>query len=1710
MRKMYSCTVFVLALFSISLGYSQTSQCSPNCNDLNASVMTGPNGLEFHAKINWTDIVTNFDCAMPVTYTLLTNSGTQMASGSSDDVGNEVYFLIDDVCRFLNDGVKIRITNEQGSCWSNITFKKDVPTIVGRRITVYCDNPIVGDPNSLINGVPPTAFVPCQGLATPKFVADWVFPRDCNNGIQDTAKQILREWEFFDKEGNRASAFDTIDVLLFPQITTDHIYCGDKDTVYCCEPNGGIGPFITFDSLNTGICDTAYLVLIKDEDNDGMLEFYPQIFDEKCGLSVHVDYHKFDSDCEINYKISLDIKQSCYGVPQTTCLVSPPAGVGPNIAEEIAPGYWRCTFWLTDLDTVPPLSACKFDKVNPDLIFWSAVSDAAVGYAPNTHCFDTTQGAPIIVVPTNTHECAGHTYIPPLCIYDDWSGVKQAKATIPGFGSWILTPNGDTCIIYNDDSIPVKGYCYESHTQVRLPKSEEPYQILYEIYDNCHNIDTEYCYLYVKDLTKPVPVLDKGVTVSLGEKKAWVDAKSFDEGSWDNCGVNLILARRKDWAEACIELCDSVRACCATDHYDTLRMAFLEEDKHVDAVEAHYAKTLDWFRNDNVACGNLIYNSWQYALMKYATLNCVDHPYPVGDEYFREVFLECYEDYLYDNVNGTTMFDINPEEPVEYCFDRWAFIDPYLNPGCEQHLLNNTQGGLIGLNSIDALLESERALISTYEAIGGGWAEEVVFSCEDACSFVTVEVLVMDYWCNWAKAWTNVWVEDQVPAQVVKEVVDETITCKSFRDKRYDYPGEEHPVSLEFIVDLAKKGDVASLGLLDEVFGSYVKAWADPYGNYVDIDGHPVETEIEFYDSICYCTSEVVPYRIYDDHLGYIWVDSLITNCYYEADTNIFWNGIVAANCSENVHCEQRVWCDIDHCGEGYIYREFKIWHGCPDSVYLADSLRHPVDTLVRHQRIYIGNQCELNKYMFDVPTDVTVYSCGVDYDPAGSGNLIGIAGPENTGYATYKFDDDCRLVGIAHSDKVFKITGGQEACYKVLRTWYFADWCGIGGEPAGGNHWWYDRDLVIDSCIQKILIFDTIAPSCTVIAPVEDGGSIEFSSCDYDLSVLVSSEDDCGLTTCYWELKQIDTGTSNLVDSGVGELKGVDSTTFQIESEDLLPGTYHLKVRIQDECNNESYCEYTFTLVSVKRPSPVCVTSLTADIIPWDSDQDGIADSAHAVVWAYEFDQSSQAPCGQDAATLKYYIEYKRDDSDIFDPDRVADSLVLTCADLGTKMVRMWVVATDGSNDYCDVLLVVQNNSGACDSNLGDAGSILGNIEDEIGQMVQSVQVMAESEQAISNISSGENGSFQFDAPMGASVRITPFKNINVKNGITTADLVQMLNHVSGATPLPTPYRRLAADVTRDGNIDALDMLELRQIILGDLDRFTASDSWRFIAKDYQFATNTPESEDIPDFIQFELDQPTMKGDFIGMKMGDMDMDNDPGKRAPRTGSNLIFTTPDRKLLTGITYDIPLSATQFEAVAGFQYTLVFDDQAIKLLDFEVHDLSYMDRTNFGVNHMSEGLLTTSWNATSDGVDADWGQNIFTVKVQAKKDVLLSEAMTIGNRITPAESYHKGKTNGVALEFDALNLGDEIELYQNTPNPAKEQTNIQFYLPQPMDIQLIVQDLSGKMIRTIKGPYTAGMHSISFETDQIPPAEVYFYSLITSEKVITKKMVFVR
>ncbi len=1340
------------------------SQTVPNCRDLNASV--DPQGF---TQFTLEDLLSNSSALDSAVVTISTDLGSAVFGPMKLAIDDPIVFA---ACHYIDKTLKANVENDFGACWSELTVKRNLgPQIAGRSFTVYCFDSLIYRPAD-----PPIVTDVCSGPEDIALVTDWIVPYVCVPGTQDTAKVILREWEAFTKDGIRGVGYDTIIVLYLPEITENNIFCRLKDTIYCGDTTDYAFPYISIPTApGSAVCWDLPLINITDNNEDGILEFNASHLSDLCGFNTIVYSELFTVDCSKQYKINLELKMSCYGPAQTTCTVPIPAGTPPNFAESVAPGYWRCEFWLADLDTLPPdihskypvLFDGSFDYHNWDIstlgdgyvdTAWAPyqvtivgpdndISDSYTNYcidvvedtefafafeyrsenddaehdpfgytlngifhpltldengqgpvyqngykilelrAGDVFCFSqqstdgefgrartVIKGLP--VVSTTSDKCIAHTYVPPVVVEDDWSGIKNVKAQIlPDYGSFSMTYNAEN-------------NCFESHSSAQLPLSPDPYVIVYEAQDSCHNTYTDTCYILVKDRVKPVVVVDKGVTVSLGEKKVWMQAEEFNEGTFDNCDINLLLVRRNDWYESCMDLCDDIEYVCVNDHGDTLWMANLETDADISEVEAYYAEQIRWWKEDERPCGNIIYNSWIYDLMKQTTLTCIDHPYRFTDENARHLIADCLPSIrdLFEPVG------LHPDPQNE-----GGEIDP-------QHDYK-----------IDDIL------LQTYEQIGGGWAESIPFDCADACSSVTVEVLAMDFWCNWSKAWTKVWVEDKVPAQVVQDVEDADVTCKLYKTPQYNLEGHTHPLSIASIVDLAKEKDEVALGALDAIFGGYQKVWKGPYGDYLDADGNIVEEEIQFIDSSCYCDiDDVIQTRVFDEHLGYYWKTDTIYECGYRPDTSYFVQGLVQANCPSFVHCDQDVWCEIDHCGEGFVYRKFKIWQRCPSEWYSNDSIPDSLkiyqlpDTIYRTQKIRIYNECSFDDRMFDIPADQEIYTCGVQYSSDGSGKVVGDAHPNETGWLRYRFsDDDCRLLGIAYHDKVFEIVGGDAACYKLQRTWYYGDWC-EDGEPVIPNWYNYD-DLKVDSFVQNIFLIDTLPPVCMITGPVPEGDTIDVGDCAFTLMANVELEDACGVMDYSWELVRIiDGDEKELIDSYTNDDLEEAVTSFAVEVVDLGPGYYKLKAGLTDQCENEGECTYTFYVNTVKKPTPICISHLTAHLTAQDRDQDGEIDTATVVIWANEFDQSSRPTCNDTSVSFRIDLLDGIGD-DTWEDD--SDNIELGCDHIGTRTLRLWVISSpSGTVDFCDVVLFTRGEE-ICNQGVGDTVrlTVMQKIEEQV-----------------------------------------------------------------------------------------------------------------------------------------------------------------------------------------------------------------------------------------------------------------------------------------------------------------------------------------------------------------------------------------------------------
>ena len=83
-----------------------------------------------------------------------------------------------------------------------------------------------------------------------------------------------------------------------------------------------------------------------------------------------------------------------------------------------------------------------------------------------------------------------------------------------------------------------------------------------------------------------------------------------------------------------------------------------------------------------------------------------------------------------------------------------------------------------------------------------------------------------------------------------------------------------------------------------------------------------------------------------------------------------------------------------------------------------------------------------------------------------------------------------------------------------------------------------------------------------------------------------------------------------------------------------------------------------------------------------------------------------------------------------------------------------------------------------------------------------------------------------------------------------------------------------------------------------------------------------------------------------------------------------------------------------------------------------------------------------------------------------------------------------------------------IELHQNMPNPAADNTIISYSVEQAMSVQMEIRDLQGRLIQVVNsGTVAAGQHQIQVDTNSMN-AGIYTYTLIANDNVrLTKRMI---
>ncbi|HLP92718.1 MAG TPA: T9SS type A sorting domain-containing protein, partial [Saprospiraceae bacterium] len=563
----------------------------------------------------------------------------------------------------------------------------------------------------------------------------------------------------------------------------------------------------------------------------------------------------------------------------------------------------------------------------------------------------------------------------------------------------------------------------------------------------------------------------------------------------------------------------------------------------------------------------------------------------------------------------------------------------------------------------------------------------------------------------------------------------------------------------------------------------------------------------------------------------------------------------------------------------------------------------------------------------------------------------------------------------------------------------------------------------------------------------------------------------------------------------GTNKTASVRWNTQQQQNNYVVPelphGTHKIKWFVTDGCGNNSEYEYTFTVKDCKAPTVVCINGLSVNIMPTGMIQ----------LWATDFLQYTEDNCTP-AGQIKIGIR-KCGTGTGFPLDAQGNpitNVTFNCSELGTQCVELWAIDAAGNADYCETYVIVQDNLGGCPN--ADKLNVVGELKTEMTEGVEEAMVH------IDGTSTFAPPYSYFDltdtlglyavtnsVPLAATFTISPEKDDNPLNGVTTYDLVLMSKHILGLEPLNSPYKMIAADANKSGSITTFDIVELRKLILGIYTELPNNTSWRFVDKAFAFPNpNNPFQSQFPETISVADAMVSQIGeDFVGVKVGDVNstaVANANMQAEDRTSGTAILDIEDRVVAAGEVFDVTFTAA--EQLKGFQFTMLQD--GLKTVGVKEED--GITAGNFGT--IFEGATTVS-------VD---GPQAFTLQMRAEKSGKLSEMLGVSGAITRAEAYSNAGRLNVAFRFDHKTVaGVGFELYQNQPNPFVNKTTIGFFLPEASEATLSIFDEAGRMVYQQKGQFLKGENAVVLDRALLNTTGVLYYQLETATEMKSRKMV---
>ncbi|MFK8006362.1 MAG: HYR domain-containing protein [Saprospiraceae bacterium] len=758
-------------------------------------------------------------------------------------------------------------------------------------------------------------------------------------------------------------------------------------------------------------------------------------------------------------------------------------------------------------------------------------------------------------------------------------------------------------------------------------------------------------------------------------------------------------------------------------------------------------------------------------------------------------------------------------------------------------------------------------------------------------------------------------------------------------------------------------------------------------------------------------------------------------------------------------------------CGTGTISR---IWT-VTDAQGQTTSCIQTIDVI--NSDPFSGNSDPNDLDDIQFPTDLTgadAISCiGYQNDPT-------LIDPSNTGEPILIGNiSACSSVGtIIPTDLFLNMGTGDCSSVKIFRKWVVVDWCQAGSDPDltqnGPGVWVHTQIVMVNDNDAPILL--NAPADITISADANCQGSVSIPQ------ILPIDIDDCSPNV------SVTVTSPNLGGNGFGPfIVGL--------------GSYSATYTLDDGCGNSTTHTINITIEDDKEPTPVC-KEISSQLMPAGNGEGMLMLSA----MTFENNMSSFDNCSSFDDLIFTVVFDSLNDPNV---PPTATEILFTCDQLGTSSVALWACDQAGNCDFCVVDVVMTAPSGICGVPLSQLAVMSGLIDNEQGEGIDEVEVHVNNGQVLEMTNS--NGSFNLNLPMYQNYNIKPGKNNTPLNGVTTFDIVKIRKHILGIELLDSPYKIIAGDVNNSGELTALDLAQIRNLILLNMNEFpNGVPSWRFVDANYVFSNpNDPLNETFPEAVDIQnLSTDLDLVDFVAIKVGDVTENASPNfltNESREKKGELIFKTQNSKVKKGEEVSLIFETENEKDFSAWQFTLSFEQDLMKFIE-----VKKMEDVYFGNSIIEEGAITFSWDKTESAI-SETKLKWFEIRFIANKDLNIKDAIDITSNYTSAIAYDlNGGEYNVALQFGKERNefeNQEFRLFPNSPNPFENFTSINFYLPEEDNIEITVFDITGKLLRTYNSFYPKGEQHFILRKETNFSNGVLYYHVKTSKHQASGKMI---